>query len=212
MYLFSRQTRLAGGHGLRGVEWAAEMCERVNQSTDLDLSLWGRMFSPEFGTIAFTAFVEDLAQIEAAADTLNADNGYIEASNEGAGLTIGGLDDSLGELVHGAPNPDVQPQYVSVVQSVCANGAAVKGIVLGVELAQKAEAITGAPTLFGRNLTGNYGGVSWISGALDVAGLEANQAALAADPDWAAAIEESTAGVYSDDPSVTEQIIWRKLA
>ena len=83
MYLFSRQTRLAGGNGRRGVEWSVEMCGRVNQSTDLTVSLWTRMFSPEFGTIAFTAFVEDLVEIEAAGDKLNADDGYIEAANEG---------------------------------------------------------------------------------------------------------------------------------
>ncbi len=57
MYLFSRQTRLAGGNGRRGIEWAVEMCERVNQITELDVSLWGRMFSPGFGTIAFTSHV-----------------------------------------------------------------------------------------------------------------------------------------------------------
>ena len=122
------------------------------------------------------------------------------------------MDDALGELVHGEPNPELNPQYVSVVQSVCGPGAQVKGIALGVEIAQKAEAITGTPTLFGRNLTGTYGGVSWITGALDLSMLESNQAALAADPDWAASIEQTTAGIYSDDPSVIDQVIWRKLA
>ena len=59
MYLFSRQTRLAGGNGSRGMEWAVEQTARVNALVDLDVQLWAKAYSPGFGTLAWTTWVPE---------------------------------------------------------------------------------------------------------------------------------------------------------
>jgi hypothetical protein len=188
------------------------MCERVNRSTDLDVQLWSVAYSPAFGSISWTAFLPDLVALEAAGDKLAADDGYIESANRGAELTIGGIDDSLLELVHGAPDPNANPQYVSVVQAVCAAGSIVKGMTVGVEFAQRAEAITGRSTMFVRSVTGPYAGVAWITGYSDAAELEAAQNALAADADWLTFLDARIAGTYIEDVASTQTAFWRKMA
>jgi hypothetical protein len=42
--------------------------------------------------------------------------------------------------------------------------------------------------------------------------LESAQQALAADADWAKYVDKETAGVYADEPSLTTQLIYRRLA
>lgn len=212
MYLFSRRTRLAPGHGTKGIEWAVAMCERVNQSTDLDLSLWANVYSAGWGTISWTAFLPDLTMLEAAGDKLQADSGYLAATDEGAAFTMGGSDDSLLEVLYGTPDPDRNAQYVTGVQAVCASGGIAKGVTVGIELAQRGEAITGVPTMFVRSVTGPYSGVGWLTGHTSISELEDSQRALAADADWVTYIDTAVQGVYVDDASVTQSTIYRKIA
>jgi hypothetical protein len=47
---------------------------------------------------------------------------------------------------------------------------------------------------------------------LNVQALEATQQALASDADWAQFVDKKTAGVYTDDPNQTTQLIYRRLA
>jgi hypothetical protein len=42
--------------------------------------------------------------------------------------------------------------------------------------------------------------------------MEAAQQALAGDQDWAKFVDKATAGVYADEPSLTTQTIYRRLA
>jgi hypothetical protein len=88
-------------------------------------------------------------------------------------------------LIHGAPDPNRQIEYVTTVRTVCANGNLARGMELGVEIAQRAEKITGTPTLFLADVTGTYGGVGWASGHANAQELEATQQKLAADASWA---------------------------
>ncbi|MEZ5144273.1 MAG: hypothetical protein R2726_17380 [Acidimicrobiales bacterium] len=188
------------------------MCERVNQSTDLEVGLWATSFSEGFGTVSWTTFVPDLTALEAATDKLQVDDGYLQATDDGAALSVGGADDALFEVVHGEPDPSADPQYVTAVRAVCASGGIANGMVLGVELAQRAEAITGLSTMFVRNLTGAYAGVGWLTGYPSIEALEAAQAALAADPGWVEMIDARAPGAYTDDAAMTQQTIYRKLA
>jgi hypothetical protein len=212
MYLFSRRARLAGGNGRAGIEWALDICERVRQVTDLDLHVWATTFSPGWGTLSFSAFVPDLQMLESAGDKLMVDDGFMHASDVGAGLTVGGLDDSLMEILHGSPDPRGDAQYVAAVQAVCATGNIGKGMLHGIEIAKKAEAVTGHPTLFGRSVTGPYSGVGWLTGFTDIASLEASQRALAADPEWPNFLDRSASGVYAEDVAATRATIHRRMA
>jgi hypothetical protein len=212
MYLFSRQTRLAGGNGSRGLEWAVEQTARVNALVDIDVQLWAKVYSPGFGTIGWTAWVPDLPTLEAAGDAMQADAGIQAGSDEGAGLTEGGLDDQLLQLIDGTPDPEADPQYVSVVKAVCAVGGIVKGMTAGVEIAQRSTKITGQNGLFGRAVTGPYSGVVWMTGFADAAAMEAATTALSSDPEWPAFLDSATVGAFAEAPELTQAEIWRKLA
>ena len=139
------------------------------------------------------------------------DEGYTSLLDAGAKFAPGGADDILAQIVHGAPDPNRQVEYVTVVRSVCAAGAITKGIELGVEIAQRAEKVTGEPTMFVTSATGNYGGVSWITGSADIKTLESSQQKIAADTKFGEFVDKSVKGVYVEAPDVTQTLIYRRI-
>jgi len=212
MYLFNRQIRFGPGKTREQMEWALEQTERVNQIVDLQVSLYMEMYSPQVGAVGWSTFVPDLAALEAAGDKLTADDSFVAATDKGGAMTVGGATDSLAQVIYGEPDPSRQIEYVTVVRAVCATGNVARGMEAGVELAQRAEKIMSTPSLFLADVTGNYGGVAWASGYENVQAMEAAQQALAGDESWAKFVDKATAGVYADEPSLTTQTIYRRLA
>jgi hypothetical protein len=194
-----------------GLAWAIGMAERVNSSTDLDVGLWAHAYSAALGTVSWTTFVPDLAVLETANEKLLADDDYVAAANAGGALTVGGIDDALYQVVHGEPDPERDVRYVASVQSACANGMLARGIELGVELAQRAEAVTGIPTMFATNMTGVYGGVGWLSGFESIDEYARFMEALVGDAKWVELIDEHAGKAYADDPSASTQVVWRRI-
>jgi hypothetical protein len=94
--------------------------------------------------------------------------------------------------------------------AVTAAGSIERAMTAGVEIAQKAEAITGLSTLFVRSVTGPYGAVGWLTGYENVTQMEKAESALADDPSWLKLID-STKGCFVEDPSLTQATIYRKL-
>ena len=212
MYLFSRRGRIDGGHTNDALAWATGITAKVNELTDLEVGLWMQSFSPEFGTIVWSTFLADLASLEAAGDKLASDPGYVAMTDEGAKYISGGLDDGLVQILHGNPDPSRTVEYVTGVQAVCASGKIADAMAVGIEIAQKAEVVTGLPTLFGSNLTGAYGGVGWITGYANIGELEGAQQALGSDPSWVDMVDKKAGGVYAEAPSITTQLIYRRIA
>jgi hypothetical protein len=212
MYLFSRRVRIGGGQTRVAMEWALGQTEKVNRITGLQVSLYMQVYSPEVGSIGWTTFVPDLATLEAAGDKLNVDDDFVSATDKGASLIVGGTDDTLSQVVYGQPDPSRPIEYVTAVHTVCATGNLARGMELGVEIAQRAEKITGTPTLFLADVTGAYGGVGWVSGHENVQALEAAQQKLAGDPSWGKYLDKEIKGTYTDEPSATTQLVYRRLA
>ena len=79
------------------------------------------------------------------------------------------------------------------------------------QIAQKAEKITGPPTLFGTSPTGPYGSVGFLTGYENIGQLEAAQSKLASDESWIKLID-STKGCFVEDPTITQSTIYRRLA
>jgi hypothetical protein len=192
--------------------WALSITEKANQITGLNVGLYSVMFSPEFGTLAWSTFVPDLATLEAANDKLLADDGYISLVDDGAKFSASGVDDALVQIVSGEVDPSREVNYATIVQTTCMSGSLMRGIEVGVEIAQRAETILGTPVLFGSSATGNYGQVGWFSGYADVQSLEQSQQALSADLKFGEYIDDSVRGVYTDDPNQSQQTIWRRVA
>jgi hypothetical protein len=212
MYLFTRRARLAPGNTRDAMTWATSITEKVNQITGLNVGLFAQTFSPEVGLLSWSTFIPDLTTLESANDKLLVDDGYVSMVDAGAKFALGGADDALLQIVYGEPDPNRQIEYATTVQAVCASGSLTRGIELGVEIAQRAEKITGTPTLFATGATGTYGSVGWISGHADVGAMERAQQALAADTKFGEFIDKSVRGVYNEDPSETRQLIYRRIA
>jgi hypothetical protein len=206
MYLFSRTTRLSSPSGL---EWAAGIGALAGEISGQQIDLWGTVYSPGYGTIAWTAWFEQLSALQAMSEALEGNDAYAAMAAEGAELIEGGIDDAIAQLVAG--EPDGSAAYVSAVNAACAAGNIERAMGCGVELAELATRITGASTLFLRSVTGAYGGVGWLTGAADLAGFQANQEALAAEPSWLKTID-STEGAFAEDVAVTQATLYRRLA
>jgi hypothetical protein len=211
MYLFTRQTRLANGSGIAGVDWATSVARKVKDITGQEVQLWSTVYSAGFGAISWTAWFADLASLEEVGDKLDADPGMNEMVNRGATLIEGGLDDGLLKPIYGEPDPAATPQYVGGVVAVASAGSIERAMTIWVDIAQKAEAITGLSTMFVRSLTGPYGGVGWLTGYETITAMENAQNALASEPGWLALID-STKGCFVEDAAATQATIYRRLA
>lgn len=209
MYLYTRRARI---NSFDGVAWAIEAATTSHAATGIESQVWGAVYSPGFGTIAWTSWHEDLVSLEAATNAIMGDEAAMARQAEGSNWSVpgAGVDDELLELVAGEVDPEANPLYVSAARSVCSEGNLVRGMTLGVEIAQRADAATGGNTLFMRNVTGPFGGVGWLTGSADAADMQAQNAALAADAGWLEFLD-STGGVYSDQVGATETIIWQRL-
>jgi len=212
MYLFSRQARLSGARFRDSIAWAIEASQRVSQTTGLELGLWSRMFSPGVGTLVWATFVPDLATMEAANDKLMVDDGINALFERGNDFVIpGSMDDALATVITGTPDPNRPVEYVAIVQAPMCSGKLADGIALGVEISQRAEKITGVPSMFVADATGNYGAVAWLSGLTDVAELERAQVALNSDASFVEFLDKKIKGVYNDLPGSAVQLIYRRI-
>jgi hypothetical protein len=209
MYLFTRRTRLSVGNGTAGVEWAGHIAAKVKELTGTELQLWSTVYSPGFGTISWTGWFEDLEALEQVGDKLQADPSMEKLSNAGAKYTEGGLDDGLIQPIYGTPS-GAPIQYVGGAVAVAAAGHIERAMSAGVEIAQKSEAITGLPTLFGRSVTGPFGEVGWLTGYESAAAMERADRTRSGDPSWLKLLD-STQGCFAADTNVTKTTIFRRV-
>ena len=212
MYLFSRNVRLGAGNPEKQMAWALKMTEKVNQISEVPVSLWTTVFSPDAGRLVWSATFENLVTLETSFDKLVGDSGYSALVEEGAAHASGDpVDDSLLQFIHNDPKAaEVDAQYALAVQATLAPGGAVKGIELGVETAQLASKITGCPTSFVTAVTGAYGTVGWLTVFASIADLQSSGEAIAADASFNKKVDQELSKVYL--PGVTTQRAFRKIA
>lgn len=212
MYMFARAARLGPGSAHEEQAWAVAMTEKVNQISETKVSLWTVFASPGVNTLYWTTFVEDLATLEATNDKLLADSGYHMLLEQGARYTSNEpINDALMQIVHageGTGDPNRMPAYVTEVAAVVAPGGATKGLEIGIEIANRAEKITGTPTSFSVGATGAYGQVAWHTGFESITELQRAQNAIGLDPGFMQYLDENIKGVYQ--PGAT-QTIYRRL-
>ena len=210
MYLFTRTARLVAGNPTPGITWGTEVCGKVRDLTDHPIQLWTTSYSPGVGTLVWSSWFEDLPSLERVTDKLGTDGGYQHMLDTAKDLFEGPIDDQLVVPVHGQPNADRSLQYVTSVRAVPVAGSFEKAIGKGIEIAERAEAVTGVPTMFVRALTGSYGAVGWLTGHESIAEVQEAEAAMAADEGWLRLVDEASQ-CYVDDPTITQQTIHRRL-
>jgi hypothetical protein len=209
MYLFSRQARL---NSMEGVAWAANIGKVAAELGEHEVDLWMRAYSPGFGVVVWTSWWDTLVAMESGFAKFTTNEKYLSLAAEGRGFLEGEVDDTLYRSLYDGSGAggDAVAQYVSVVQAVCANGNLERGMMAGVEIAQKAEAATGRSTGFVANVTGHYGGVGWLAGYQSLAEFEDAQDKLNTDASFVKFVD-STTGAYVQDPSVTQTLLFAKV-
>lgn len=209
-YLFTRRARLAPGNYMDAVAWSTKITEKVNEISEVPVSLWSTVFSPKLGSLSWTTVVDDLSQLETLDAKLLADGGYVALVEEGARFTSDdGIDDAVVQLVHADPDAGASAQYANVVQAVITPGSFVRAVEVGVQIAQEAKKITGRPTSFGASLTGTYGEVGWIVLYDSVDQLQASAEALNSNVEFARLLDKEASKAYLAGAS--SQTAWRRV-
>ena len=211
MYLFGRSAVLGNGNSRDGALWVGSITEKVNQITDLNVTVWRTVFSAEIGTITWVSVVEELSQLEAADDKLAADDGFVALLDQGAAYTIGSVNDTLGEVVFAPEGGERPMEYASTVTALMAQGNFAKGVEVGIEIAQRVSKITGEPTTFVKGITGDYSAVEWITSYESVQAMQDANNKLNQDASFVQFIDKEIVGVYEAGPSVTKQTLYRKV-
>jgi hypothetical protein len=210
MYLFSRSARLAPGRTRDAMAWAVGITEKVNQIGELSFSLWTPVLSPGIGMLSWSAFVEELDELEATEAKLLVDDGYVAELDRGAAFSDGqGANDSLLQLIHGEVDPERRFDYVSVTASQLAPGHFAKGVEVGIEICQRVEQITSTPTAFCMASTGPYGGVAWIAGQESLKALQDGEQAINADPGFLELVDGTASQAFQ--VAATTATIYRRI-
>ena len=211
MYVFARSGLLANGNSRDAALWVGSITEKVNQITDLNVTVWRNVFSREINRITWVAVVEELAQLEAADDKLQADDAFVALVDRGAAYTVGAPDDTLGQVVYQSGDATRPMEYATTVTALVAPGQFVRGIELGVEIAQRAETITGEPTSLLSGVTGDYSAIEWLTSYENVKAMQSAGEKLMQDVDFAQFLDKEVPGVYESGLSVTQQTCYRKI-
>jgi hypothetical protein len=193
------------------MDWATAITKKVTEITGHEIQLWANIYSPAIGTVSWTGWFADLAALEKVGDTLAADASMTKLADQGAKYTDGSLDDSVFEPIFGSPDPTREVQYVGGVTAVAAAGNIERAMGMGVEIAQKVEAVTGDKCIFAQGLSGPYGGVGWLTAYQNIGAIEAAGSAMSADASFLKLVDSSV-GCFVDDPSLTQQTFYRRIA
>lgn len=207
MYLLARQAVVRGPDAQK---WAIDIGAAAAAGLGVDVGVWVNVMSPGVGTTTWTSMWPDLSALEKGfVATLN-DAKYLELLAEGPKYISGAVDDTLFQIVYDGSGPTVEAKYASTVTAVCAPGNFARGMLSGIEIAQRVEKATGVSTGFLAGQTGSYGGVSWLSGYESIEAFEAAQHKLEEDTSFVEFIDTVT-DAYVADPSITQSTLYMKI-
>jgi len=208
MYLFTRQAQLGNAQQTKALEWAVGITEKVNQITSMNVGLWSPILSPGVGVLSWGCGAESVGDLEDADAKLLADPMYVDAVEQGAAFITGTVNDRLAQYIEN-PTADPKATHVTVVEAQLRGGALKHGIEIGVEIAQKATKIGGAPTAFLLGSTGAYGGCAWITSATSIRELETAEQKVNGDSKFIALLDKEAPECFVDGTAT--QSIWRRI-
>ncbi|MDO8362697.1 MAG: hypothetical protein Q7V88_07360 [Actinomycetota bacterium] len=190
------------------VAFAATIAGKATATAGVEISAWTSVGSEGAGTIVWTAAFDTLVDWEAAGDKLGGDADYVSAVQAADGLFTGTVDDGLLNIVAGLGGDPAANTYVGIVRATCAGGKLGAGMAQGVAIAEAATRVGGLNTVFGSEVTGAYGGVRWLTGAPNIAALEAASNAIAGSQEFVELVDGG-GGLYLPD---AQQAMFRRIA
>ena len=184
MQLFSRSVMLTGPFTEVNA-WASDMRQYVSDKSGREIGLWSVMFGAPLGTMAYTARVEGLADLQSIGTTLLGDPDYHAKLASGREFSGGPPIDQISTPIYGELG-DVPPvgSIAGVTTAAIANGAYAEALAWGVEIAQHVEGVTAFSFTILLDDFGPFGQVRWIGIAPDAAAEDAAARKLNADADY----------------------------
>ncbi len=207
MYLFVRRTTV---RGLDAQKWSVDIGNAAAEGLGVEVGVWSNVLSPGVGTTSWTSRWSDLSSLEKGLTALMGDAKYLGLAAEGQAFVEGAIDDTLFQIVYEGSGGSAVAKYASTVSAVCAPGNLGRGMMSGVEIAQRAEQSTGVSTAFLAGETGPYGAVSWLAGYDTIDAYEAAQQKLTADMSFVEFIDGVTQA-YIADPAVTRSTLYMRM-
>jgi hypothetical protein len=213
VYVFYRSAQLALGDVREQMTWSLNITEKVNQISELTFSLWTTVFSPGVGTLVWSTAAEDLATLQATDDKLMVDDGYDILLEHGAKyMSSQPIEDGLLQVLN--PQPMTAnapaPAYATVVSAVLAPGRYVRGVEMGLQIAERATQASGVPISFSTALSGVYGGVAWMGDYESIEHLQQAQQALSGEMSFVEFLDKEANDCYL--PGQVRQTVFRRLA
>lgn len=189
MYLFNRTRVAHPAHASAALSFAAEVAVKASTVCGTEINAWYAVMSPATGAIAWTAWFESLADWEVAAEKLAADPGYNHMVEMSDSYFTGPVTDGMASIVSPLPAVPERSEYVTVVSTVAANGHIAAAVEHGLKIATTASRIEGLTTMFAMDVNGAYGGVSWLTGAPNIAAMDKSLAAINSSDEFAKLVD-----------------------
>lgn len=210
MYLFSRTIRLAPGDMRQQMHWAEMITEKVNQISEVRVSLWAPFASPQTSSLAWSAAVPNMSTLETISDKLMADPTYHDLVAEGARFgTEHGVQDLLVNLWHEDRPSDLnKTQYVALARSTSIPGQTAQAAKIGVDIAKTIKTVTGRPTSFGACVTGSMDTFQWYTYCDSIEQFDKGMTKLYEDNDFMRLTDVEASKVFAPGG---EMILVRRL-
>ena len=176
MLLFNRMLRVTGGAA--AAAWAAEVTAGVNKHSVSEVSLWRAAFGAPVGTIAWSAPVESLGQVDDLNAATAADADLAALTAKGAEYVAEAEPDRLLALVHGEVTSSAPVgSYMGAVRATAAPGQWVGAGAWAAHIAGVYSEVTGLNVVVTSTVAGPMGEMSWFVRHENSASVEAAIAA-----------------------------------
>lgn len=175
------------------VPWAMEITEAVNQTTELETSLWQGLFGGPLGTMAWSTLVENLTALEAAFDTLGADQRFLDLQAKASDWVQTPGEDTLLRMVHVTGGEYDRPgvgAYAEVTSAVPAEGRLAEASAWAVDIADLHASLTEQSVLVCTSAYGDFGRIAWLGLSESAAAIDAGAEAIAKDEDYVAKLDQ----------------------
>jgi hypothetical protein len=208
MYLFSRECVVASPEAMAP---AKAISDYVTGSRDRELALYSIAYGAAWNRLTFSTWVDDLATMEESTATLAADAKYLELLLA-FGPHVSMVNDNLFNVVH-STSTDAELTFPNVVWSV--TGVAriaqiVEATIVGAQICDAWKAATGVDATFGSAVTGQFGGIGWLSGYESFAEFDKAQGAARSSEPWITAMVGIQDSV-SDELGAGVSTLYRKM-
>jgi len=172
MMLFQRMMRVTGGPA--GMAWAAEVTAGVNKHAAVPVSLWAGSFGTPAGSIAWSAPLEHLSQVDDLNEKMAGDADLAATISKGTQHVAEVEPDRVLAIAHGEIT-DIAPvgSFVGAVRAQAAPGKWIAAGGWAVHIAGVYSEVTGLDVVVTSTVAGPMGEVTWLVRHADSSSIEA---------------------------------------